>query len=36
LAEFRIRPLLIGFFAGVIALGAIAIVLAGGIIGKTG
>jgi NADH-quinone oxidoreductase subunit L len=36
MAEFRIRPLLIGFFAGVIALGAIAIVLAGGIIGKTG
>jgi NADH-quinone oxidoreductase subunit L len=36
LAEFRIRPLLIGFFAGVIALGAIAIVLAGEIIGKTG
>jgi NADH:ubiquinone oxidoreductase subunit 5 (subunit L)/multisubunit Na+/H+ antiporter MnhA subunit len=36
LAEFRIRPLLIGFFAGVIALGAIAIVLAGGVIGKSG
>ena len=36
LAEFRIRPLLIGFFAGVVALGAIAIVLAGGIIGKSG
>jgi hypothetical protein len=28
--------LLIGFFAGVVALGAIAIVLAGGIIGKSG
>jgi NADH-quinone oxidoreductase subunit L len=36
LGEFRMRPLLIGFFAGVVALGAIAIVLAGGIIGKTG
>jgi NADH-quinone oxidoreductase subunit L len=36
LAEVRIRPLLIGFFAGVVALGTIAIVLAGGIIGKTG
>jgi NADH-quinone oxidoreductase subunit L len=36
LTEFRLRPVLIGFFAGVIALGAIAIVLAGGIIGKTG
>jgi NADH-quinone oxidoreductase subunit L len=36
LAEFRIRPLLIGFFAGLIALGALAIVLAGGVIGKTG
>jgi NADH-quinone oxidoreductase subunit L len=36
MAEFRIRPLLIGFFAGVVALGAIAIVLAGGIIGKSG
>jgi len=36
LEEFRTRPLLIGFFAGVVALGAIAIVLAGGIIGKTG
>jgi NADH-quinone oxidoreductase subunit L len=36
LAEVRIRPLLIGFFAGVVALGAVAIVLAGGIIGKTG
>jgi len=36
LDEFRIRPLLIGFFAGVVALGAIAIVLAGGIIGKSG
>jgi NADH-quinone oxidoreductase subunit L len=36
LAEFRIRPLLIGFFAGVIALGALAVALAGGIIGKTG
>jgi NADH-quinone oxidoreductase subunit L len=36
MAEFRSRPLLIGFFAGVIALGAIAIVLAGGIIGKAG
>jgi NADH-quinone oxidoreductase subunit L len=36
LGEFRIRPLLIGFFAGVVALGAIAVVLAGGIIGKAG
>jgi NADH-quinone oxidoreductase subunit L len=36
LGEFRIRPLLIGFFAGVVALGAIAIVLASGIIGKSG
>jgi NADH-quinone oxidoreductase subunit L len=36
LGEFRMRPLLIGFFAAVVALGAIAIVLAGGIIGKTG
>ena len=36
LDEFRSRPLLIGFFAGVVALGAIAIVLAGGIIGKSG
>ena len=36
LAEVRIRPLLIGFFAGLVALGTIAIVLAGGIIGKTG
>ena len=36
LAEARIRPLLIGFFAGVVALGTIAIVLAGGIIGKIG
>jgi NADH-quinone oxidoreductase subunit L len=36
LGEFRMRPLLIGFFAGVVALGAIAIVLAGGFIGKTG
>jgi NADH-quinone oxidoreductase subunit L len=36
MAEFRIRPLLIGFFAGVVALGAISIVLAGGIIGKSG
>ncbi len=36
MAEFRIRPLLIGFFAGVVVLGAIAIVLAGGIIGKSG
>jgi hypothetical protein len=36
LAEVRIRPLLIGFFAGVVALSTLAIVLAGGIIGKTG
>jgi NADH-quinone oxidoreductase subunit L len=36
MAEFRIRPLLVGFFAGVVALGAIAIALAGGIIGKSG
>ncbi|TMC66748.1 MAG: NADH-quinone oxidoreductase subunit L [Chloroflexota bacterium] len=36
LAEVRIRPLLIGFFAGVVALGTLAIVLAGGIIGKAG
>jgi NADH-quinone oxidoreductase subunit L len=36
LAEARIRPLLIGFFAGVVALGTLAIVLAGGIIGKIG
>jgi len=36
LAEFQIRRLLIGFFAGIVALGAIAIVLAGGIIGKSG
>jgi NADH-quinone oxidoreductase subunit L len=36
LAEVRLRPLLIGFFAGVVALGTLAIVLAGGIIGKTG
>ena len=36
LAEVRIRPLLIGFFAGVFALGTLAIVLAGGIIGKAG
>ncbi len=36
LGEFRIRPLLIGFFAGVVVLGTLAIVLAGGIIGKTG
>jgi NADH-quinone oxidoreductase subunit L len=36
LAEVRIRPLLIGFFAGVVALSTLAIILAGGIIGKTG
>jgi NADH-quinone oxidoreductase subunit L len=36
LGEFRIRPMLIGFFAGVVVLGTLAIVLAGGIIGKTG
>jgi NADH-quinone oxidoreductase subunit L len=36
LAEVRIRTLLIGFFAGVVALGTLAVVLAGGIIGKTG
>ena len=36
LAEVRIRPLLIGFFAGLVALGTLAIVLAGGIIGKAG
>jgi hypothetical protein len=36
LAEVRIRPLLIGFFAGVVALGTLAVVLAGGIIGKSG
>jgi NADH-quinone oxidoreductase subunit L len=36
LAEARLRPLLIGFFAGVVALGTLAIVLAGGIIGKIG
>jgi NADH-quinone oxidoreductase subunit L len=36
LGEFRIRPLLIGFFAGLVVLGALTIVLAGGIIGKTG
>jgi NADH-quinone oxidoreductase subunit L len=36
LAEVRIRPLLIGFFAGVVALSTLAIVLAGGIIGKAG
>ena len=36
LAEARIRPLLIGFFAGVVALGTLAVVLAGGIIGKIG
>jgi hypothetical protein len=36
LAEIRVRPLLIGFFAGVVALGTLAVVLAGGIIGKTG
>ena len=36
LAEARIRPLLIGFFAGVVVLGTLAVVLAGGIIGKVG
>ena len=36
LGEFRLRPILIGFFAGVVVLGTLAIVLAGGIIGKTG
>jgi NADH-quinone oxidoreductase subunit L len=36
LAEVRVRPLLIGFFAGVVALGTLAVVLASGIIGKTG
>jgi len=36
LGEFRIRPLLIGYFAGVVVLGTLAIVLVGGIIGKTG
>jgi NADH-quinone oxidoreductase subunit L len=36
LGEFRIRPLLIGYFAGVVVLGTLAVVLAGGIIGKTG
>jgi hypothetical protein len=36
LAEARLRPLLIGFFAGVVALGTLAIVLAGGILGKVG
>ncbi len=36
LAEVRVRPLLVGFFAGVVALGTLAVVLASGIIGKTG
>jgi NADH-quinone oxidoreductase subunit L len=36
LAEVRIRQLLIGLFAGLVALGTLAIVLAGGIIGKAG
>jgi NADH-quinone oxidoreductase subunit L len=36
LGEVRIRPLLIGFFAGVLALAALAIVLGGGVIGKIG
>jgi len=36
LGEFRLRPLLIGYFAGVVVLGTLAVVLAGGIIGKTG
>jgi NADH:ubiquinone oxidoreductase subunit 5 (subunit L)/multisubunit Na+/H+ antiporter MnhA subunit len=36
LGEFRIRPMLIGYFAGVVVLGTLAVVLAGGIIGKNG
>jgi NADH-quinone oxidoreductase subunit L len=36
LAQVRVRQLLIGLFAGVVALGAITIVLAGRIIGKAG
>jgi hypothetical protein len=36
LAHVRARQLLIGLFAGVVALGAITIVLAGRLIGKAG
>ena len=36
LAEARIRPLLIGFFAGIVVLGALAVVLADGVIGRIG
>jgi NADH-quinone oxidoreductase subunit L len=36
LAQVRVRQLLIGLFAGVVALGAISIVLVGRIIGKAG
>jgi len=35
-AEVRIRQLVIGLFAGLVVLGTLAIVLAGGIIGKAG
>jgi hypothetical protein len=36
LSQVRARQLLIGLFAGVVALGAVALVLAGRIIGKAG